>query len=258
MLDEYKIADVLIALLDGPGSVRELAGRAFSSWELGTAHTTVSHVITELRRARAVAGPDGDGRYHLADSYRAQALDRLAGKRRPLAVLLPIAEQLQRELEPFAARLEVAGSIRRRMPDVKDIELCALLPTQPSLLPDVPGEPDHAIAAALLQRATFAPKRGEKYTQVVIDAPGAGLVQVDLFMTADPAKWGMLYFIRTGCANFSKRAVEHWTKITRGGHSEGLLLTYPDGTVYPTPEEADVFRALDCPFIPPEGRLPKP
>ena len=44
-----------------------------------------------------------------------------------LSEALPIAEKLKAELAPFCSRIEIAGSIRRKKPEVKDIEIVCVL-----------------------------------------------------------------------------------------------------------------------------------
>ena len=88
-------------------------------------------------------------------------------------------------------------------------------------------------------------------------------VKVDLFQTADPACWGMLYFIRTGSADFVRRALHYWHRAT-AGECNGLRLRLAGNRPVDTPEEDDVFRVISehavraglrpVPFVPPERR----
>jgi DNA polymerase/3'-5' exonuclease PolX len=43
-----------------------------------------------------------------------------------IAKATAIAERIKAELAPYTERIEIAGSVRRRKPEVKDIELVAV------------------------------------------------------------------------------------------------------------------------------------
>lgn len=198
--------------------------------------------LEQLVASGDVVGPDLFAKYRLSDKAAAQ----LAGvTRRPLAVMRKAAERLMVDLAPHhIVRLEISGSIRRLKPDCKDIEICAL---------SRGGD----LACALRERALIILKTGPKYTQVIITDPDAGPVLVDLFQTEDPAQWGMLFWIRTGCADFVARGLAHWKKVSPNGYCHENTLRTVTGQIIPTPEEADVFKALQCPFIAPERRVEK-
>jgi len=198
--------------------------------------------LEQLIAAGDVVGPDLFSKYRLSERAAAQVA---SSTRRSLPIMQTAAERLAADLAPLSIRLEIAGSIRRRRPDVKDIELVAMVK-------------DGALACALRERALQVIKTGPKYTQVIIGDEDAGPVLVDLFQTEDPAQWGMLLFIRTGCADFVTRALAYWKKVSPLGYCFENTLRTVSGQIIQTPEEADVFRALQCPFIAPERRVEKP
>jgi hypothetical protein len=45
---------------------------------------------------------------------------------------LAIAERLKADLAPYCTRIEIAGSVRRQRPQVKDVEICAIPLQEPS------------------------------------------------------------------------------------------------------------------------------
>lgn len=246
-------AEVLAVLETGARSIGMIAEEAFpevdglDAWQL--AIPAVEALVADGR----LHGPR-TGLYSIRDP---QSVEVQAEQRRALDVMRPIAEGLKTDLGPLAMRLEIAGSIRRGKDQVHDIELCALVEPAPALFHLAQDAPDLHLRDALVARAQVVVKSGSKYTQVILDDPAAGGVAVDLFQTVAPHQWGMMYFIRTGSADFVKRALGHWKTLSNGGYCAANQLRFPDGTLQQTPEEADVFAALHCPFVDPERRIPK-
>jgi DNA polymerase/3'-5' exonuclease PolX len=175
-----------------------------------------------------------------------------------LATAEAIAQQLVATLGLGCERIEVAGSIRRRMPDVGDIELVAVprIHTEThrdGLFEERTVEVDdlQVVVESLLIDGTLAqhptdPKRGPRYSKLLHVASG---LQLDLF-SARAHTQGLILAIRTGPANYSRFLV---TEARNRGHhvAEGELHVgaggcspYAKCEVVPTPEEADVFRVL--------------
>lgn len=122
----------------------------------------------------------------------------------PLRAAENLALALLEQLAPHCDRIEIAGSIRRRKPIVGDIELCAV----PRYLPNLLGPSDTPAFAPVFTRLErdgllTRIKNGPKYKQFHIPALGCNL---DLFLT-DAACWPVIFAIRTGPADFSKRLV---------------------------------------------------
>ncbi|MBT4822840.1 MAG: hypothetical protein HN742_10835 [Lentisphaerae bacterium] len=238
-----------------PKTTAEIGCELPESWNIADANRVAMQGLVRLIAAGYVTGPDHRGRYTAVklDTDRPTPREKI-----PLEEARGVAEQLQRDLAPFASRLEVAGSIRRRKPEVGDIELVALI--EPEL--DMLGEPatDQAepdIVRALRTRASYTVKSGRKYTQVVLDEPPIGAVTVDLFLTSAPSCWGRLFFLRTGSSDFVMRADSYYKEQSRGTIQD-LRYHAPDGHLLDTPEEADVFRiALGIAPVSPERRTPR-
>lgn len=170
---------------------------------------------------------------------------------------------LVQELNEACERIEIAGSLRRRRPDVGDIELVAV--------PDIHTVPDGMfgtrqvnrlservdvlIEAGLLGSHPTDPKRGAKYSKVIHRPSG---LQVDLF-SASAETFGLIYLIRTGPGAYSQRFV---TDIRRRAlhvadgqlHRGSLGCGSYACEVIPTPAEADVYAAAGWPFVAPEDR----
>lgn len=150
------------------------------------------------------------------------------------------AKEIVKRISPYCANIEIAGSIRRKCSDVGDIEIVAI-PLMPKLreLRDIVnvewGRPEIG-------------KFPSRYTRI------RSIMQIDFFWPS-PQTWGMTYFIRTGSAEFVRGALSHWKAITHGGYSKDCVLHLADDTTRPTPEETDVFTALEWKWTEPEKRF---
>ena len=183
-----------------------------------------------------------------------------------LGVARSYAELFIHSIRDACEKVEIAGSIRRKRPEVHDIEIVAKpkYKIEKEVLLDGVREKQvnqlHLLMADLLRNGTVTSDRqrrdkhrdpfGERYYRVnynVVDLK----IPIDLFVVIPPAQWGTQLLIRTGCAEFS-----HWVvsrRIDRGmrfkdGHLE------KNGSVIDTPTEESVFEALNLMYVPPERR----
>ncbi len=187
-----------------------------------------------------------------------------------LRIRLSVAERLAHDLvdlcRPFCERIEVAGSIRRCQPTVGDIELVAI-PIMRAVI-DLFGEAQRPIDAlaqelerlrddGVIQERTEFQAWGPRHKRFTFQE-----VNVDLFCVLAPAQWGVILLIRTGPAEFGKRLVSHrraggllpeWLTVRDGALWQNETLSLPAEQLS-TPEEADVFQALNLAWIPPEKR----
>lgn len=123
----------------------------------------------------------------------------------------PIADRLVHDFTPFCERVEIAGSIRRGKPDVKDIELVAIPRIAHELdmfgySVGVRNELDYPLSHL---GAKFL-MNGPRFKQLALPEG----IMLDLFLVLPPAQWGVLFTIRTGPEEFSKWCV---TNRLRGG-----------------------------------------
>lgn len=173
-----------------------------------------------------------------------------AGTKLPWATAAGIAAQLVHELGPVARRVKTVGSVRRRRPEVGDIEILIEPCTTVIDLLGTEG-PDTAAIRAVAARWNPSGrllKSGDRYIQVEI----VGGFLVDLFLCHPPAQWGSLLAIRTGPAELGKHAVT--LMIERGlRHKDGHVVDRA-GHIIPTPEEEDFFAAAGLPCLPPRLR----
>lgn len=122
------------------------------------------------------------------------------------AELLPHAENVLEALRPVCYEVEIAGSVRRGMEEVKDLEIVAIPHWSLDLLGDPLDSPPleemirAGIRAGVLEWDTVTKRNGPRYKRFRI--PKAGGVALDLFLT-DSRNFGNQMAIRTGDAEFS-------------------------------------------------------
>lgn len=188
-------------------------------------------------------------------------------ERIPLQRAEALAQEVVELFRPYCERIEVAGSIRRRREEVKDIEIC-LIPKfaeiqDPSCLF---GERTERVnlqfkfASELLTEGDIQDRLdannrtcfGPRWQRVMYK--GVGL---DVFGCLDPEEWGVLFAVRTGPAHFSKQLV---TRRAYGGfllHRQFVKdwRLWNDTQIVETPTEQDLFSAIGMDFIRPEVRI---
>lgn len=161
------------------------------------------------------------------------------------------ANHLIDTLRPYCDRIELAGSLRRRRPMIGDIEIVALPRPILDLIGDPikpqKNQPSTLLDLFLINKGVNLAKDGPKMKQFKY-----GRYTVDLFLPETPDHWGCIYLIRTGSVQFSK-----WL-MTDAQHQAGLRFVdgrlHSIGTPLNTPEEEDVFTALNLPWISPTMR----
>lgn len=174
------------------------------------------------------------------------------------------AERLRDSLTPFCERVEIAGSIRRGKPEVKDVELVCVPKWIQSVSGNLFGETDllnqtlfwasnaqlrgevQWIKPGTSEIIPWEPKRDGKYWRGLL--PGG--LKLDLFL-AQPGNFGAIYLIRTGSAEFSQAVVTHAKRIGMPCR-EGWFHQCDEPKA--TPEEEDVFELLRLEYLPPEAR----
>jgi DNA polymerase/3'-5' exonuclease PolX len=180
-----------------------------------------------------------------------------------------VARRLAAVMAPFCLRVEIAGSIRRACPEVKDVELVAVprwserpAPVQSlfaeeservNLLHEwavsgAAGAGVRWIKPGTQEVVDWEPKPGGKYWRALVDDS----IKLDLFLAA-PENYGMIMAIRTGCAEFSQ-ALMTFAKLRTPYHVEGGYLRDREGAPLETREERDVFEALGIDFVEPKER----
>lgn len=185
-----------------------------------------------------------------------------------LSDALDYAVNVKSFLAPYCERMEVAGSVRREKPMVKDLEMVVI----PRIIPskNLFDESDgySALEDVNMQRLGKVIKNGSRYKQIDL-----GGIMLDLFIIFSPAEFGVQFLIRTGDKFFS-----HWmvTKKDRTAYSEdsgrffyGALPEYAkvdkgavwegkdevfDGKKMAMPEEIDFFKYCGMEYVEPKNR----
>jgi DNA polymerase/3'-5' exonuclease PolX len=156
-----------------------------------------------------------------------------------------IAMDIVEILSPHCERIEIAGSIRREKPEVKDIEIVAI----PS--PYDTGLFESGVAEIVNK---WEKVKGElqygktKYTQRILPQG----VKLDLFF-ATKENWGLILAIRTGSAEYSHNVLAAgWIK--KGYRSEDGMLMYGNKVV-PVREEIELFNRIGVAYQKPQDRI---
>jgi DNA polymerase/3'-5' exonuclease PolX len=153
-----------------------------------------------------------------------------------------IATRLRDALAPFCDRIEIAGSIRRGVSMVKDIELVAIPRVERDLLGavDVAGRTElDAKIDRLIETGRLAWRvrndgqriaQGHRFKALLATKSGLG---VDLFLVLPPAQWGAQL---------------------AGLHCRDGRLVRADGTEVETPDERSFIEACGAPWAEPRDR----
>lgn len=171
---------------------------------------------------------------------------------------LEIAEKCKAVLAPACQRIEIAGSIRRKKPAVKDIELVCIPKmgyksrTSGLFADDIDlswpcrqfeeciGLLGHKIKGRFYGRYL---QRELNYGVLKTD-----VINLDIFVCT-PINWGFIFAIRTGPAEFSKYLMAFGKyKSLRFENGNVYRLGSPENLIS-VPDEADFFKLLeyDCP-----------
>lgn len=166
-------------------------------------------------------------------------------------------------LRPHCEQIEIAGSIRRGVAQVKDIEIVARprVVVQQGFFGDREASNINTEIAAIAKRekAAFV-KDGPRYKQIKLPQG----INLDLFLVFKPATWGVIFTIRTGPASFSRAIVtpkfdpitgQQWQgHLPQGFRIRDGVLFDPDLQAIPTEDELDLFAAIGLSWIEPKDR----
>ncbi len=176
--------------------------------------------------------------------------------RHPLATARSVADLLVEVLRPACSRIEIAGSIRRRLSSVKDIEIVAAPHVQrdlfgaATLVDELRPVVDELVAAGRLAwRTNASTTLGRRFYPLLAVKSG---IPVDLFAVLPPAQWGAIFAIRTGPHDFSRQLVtscQHRALRCVDGR-----LVRENGETVETPEERDFLRQCGVEWLEPEMR----
>ena len=146
-----------------------------------------------------------------------------------------IANELVEQLSPCCSRIEIAGSIRRRTPHPRDIDM-VLIPS------------DRPCIDAILIRLGSVRMSGMKIARVqIVD------INVDIYF-ATPETWSTLLLIRTGSKESNIRLCTLAKQRGWHLHASGDGLFGENEERIAGDSEESIYRALDLPWQAPENR----
>jgi DNA polymerase (family 10) len=152
-----------------------------------------------------------------------------------------IALQTLELLRPHCHRIEIAGSIRRKKQEVKDIEIVAIpKPYEIGLF-------ESGLASVVNKWEKVKGELPCKYTQRVLPSG----IKLDLFF-AEPENWGLILAIRTGSAEYSHKVLA--TGWVKAGYQSRDGYLWHGRDKYNCREEIDLFKRIGIPYIEPEFR----
>jgi DNA polymerase/3'-5' exonuclease PolX len=156
-----------------------------------------------------------------------------------------IADDVVEKLKPFCSKIEIAGSIRRRRPNVHDIDIV--------LIPERQGNLIYA-----LQQLGRVKMGGPKIIRV-----GMGFskgIDLDIYV-ATPEIWATLLLIRTGSASHNIRMCSRARNMNMVLHANGTGLFRLEAqgcegveVLMANESEEQIFAALGLPYEEPERR----
>jgi DNA polymerase/3'-5' exonuclease PolX len=160
---------------------------------------------------------------------------------------LAIAERLKADLAPYCTRIEIAGSVRRQRPQVKDVEICAIPLQEPSDLFGDELVAHHGFCAAVNRWRAIKGQPSGRYTQRRLPEG----ITLDLFI-ADAENWGLILAVRTGSAEFSHQVLG--TGWVKAGYTSLNGHLYRRGQRIAVREETDLFALIGLPWVEPMAR----
>ena len=146
-----------------------------------------------------------------------------------------LAETVKKRLAPYCSRIEVAGSVRRRKPRVKDIDF-VLIPS------------DHWNFNQEVKNLGERRAAGGKLIRVI-----SGAYQIDLYI-ATPETWATLFLIRTGSAENNIRLCTRARELDMSLHADGSGLLNARGERIAGDTEQSIFNALGLKYQEPWER----
>lgn len=161
-----------------------------------------------------------------------------------------LAKEIKTHLSPYCEKIGIGGSIRRKKPVVKDLEIICIPKRVPrtNLFNEVVGSEVHPQFVSMVKK--WPKRKGSasgKHTQRQLPT-----ILLDLFM-CDADNWGYIACLRTGSKEWFQRvmlpaAQDHYYTLRDG------YVWYGDKKVS-VPTEKAFFQLLKVPFVEPENRV---
>lgn len=181
-----------------------------------------------------------------------------------LEIARRLVTEITRKVHPNCDRFEIAGSIRRCKPDVKDIEVVCIPKTFTSSQALLGGKDVTVRSDGFIRTVNqFVKIKGDaregKYMQRQYeldreDFPGITdirKINIDIFV-ATISNWGIQFLTRTGDSDFSRLFLG--TILPKHGYKAHDGYVWLGNDVINLPEERDAFALVKIPFIEPQFR----
>ena len=143
------------------------------------------------------------------------------------------AKNFLSEIKEFCERIVIAGSIRRKKPEVNDIDIVL-----------IPRQREHLIQR--IRKISRVEVQGKKLIRTEYSN-----VQIDAYFATEET-WGILLLVRTGSKEHNIKLCQH--AINKGmklSSEKGLM---KDGKVIASKTEEEVFQALGMDYVEPGER----
>ncbi len=144
-----------------------------------------------------------------------------------------IADKFVSELKEFCEKIEIAGSIRRKKPEVNDIDIVLIPKMREHLIQKIRSISEVEVQGKKLIRTEYSN------------------IQIDIYF-ALKGTWGILLLIRTG-------SKEHNIRLCQLAINKGMKLSSENGLMKGTEiiaskNEEEIFKGLGMNYIKPEDR----
>jgi DNA polymerase/3'-5' exonuclease PolX len=182
---------------------------------------------------------------------------------RPLAEMEAIADQFVELIKDSVDRVQICGSIRRRRPMPKDIDIVAIPKISAVAAPTAFGFTIRAMENFLhskidrmISEDLLKPRVKSDGTTMIGNAVAFVTFQgvaLDVYYASEQTFSGLV-LMRTGSANHNTMLATLALKQGKKFHADGLGVTQDGKRLDDGQSEESIFRALEMPNIPPEQR----
>lgn len=162
------------------------------------------------------------------------------------------AAQVCEAIKPYVCKVEVVGSIRRRHPEVNDVDLIAIS-LDDTAWRAIPGVLFKKLQASIILRGMelIGVTLPHQVGSPIAFGTRYANVQIDIYR-ARAHTWGVLELIRTG-------SKEHNTKLCAHALVNHMMLSaakgvIKDGFVVASRTEEEIFAALGLAYVEPKNR----
>jgi DNA polymerase/3'-5' exonuclease PolX len=177
--------------------------------------------------------------------------------KKSIAELLPVANRLIKDLEPFCEKIEICGSIRRKKEMVGDIEIVCKpikikIPKsiQYSLF-EPPEYSEKTILGFMEYVRNYKIIRGDLDRGKIVCFETTEGVQVDVFTGGD-LNYGFIKTLRTGPSQYNMDFVI--PQLKRKGYTLKNGFVYNGNQIVSVPDEEKLYDLIGCEIHTPEER----